>query len=157
MNIFFLDTNHTKCAEYHVDRHVVKIITEANQCMASAYPNGIAPYKWAYHNHPMTRWVRESLDNFIWVLDYTFSLCKEYSYRYQNRIHKGEGVAEWYRGNLPNLDSKGFTDPPRCFGELKSEIPKTDSIYNDYRNYYLKGKTHLFSWKKRNTPNWIPL
>ena len=155
MNVFFLDRDHTKCAEYHVDRHCVKIITEANQCMASAYPKGVAPYKWAYHKHPMTVWVRESLDNFLWVLDYTFALCHEYSYRYYGRIHKGEGVANWYKSNIPNIPNLGFTEPPRCFGELKGKIPETDDIYRDYRRYYIEGKSHLFAWKNRQTPNWI--
>jgi len=28
MNIFYLDKDTKKCAEYHVDKHVVKMITE---------------------------------------------------------------------------------------------------------------------------------
>jgi hypothetical protein len=155
MNIFFLDKDHKKCAEYHVDRHNVKIITEANQCMSSAYPKGVAPYKWANYNHPMVKWVRESMGNFLWTLDYTFALCKEYSYRYSNKIHKGEGVANWYKNNPPNLPDLGFTEPPRCFGELKGIIEESDDIVRDYRRYYIKGKSHLFVWKKRNRPEWI--
>lgn len=155
MNIFFLDKNHKKCAQYHVDRHCVKIITEANQCMASAYPKGVAPYKWAYHNHPMTVWVRKSLSNFIWTLDYTFALCSEYSFRYNNRVHKGEGVANWYKNNYPSIPDIGFTEPPRCFGKLKETIKETNCVYEDYRQYYIKGKSHLFSWKNRDQPKWI--
>ena len=37
MNIFVLDTDITKCAEYHVDRHCVKMITELNQLMSTTH------------------------------------------------------------------------------------------------------------------------
>jgi len=35
MNIFVLDENVKKCAEYHCDKHVVKMITEHNQILGS--------------------------------------------------------------------------------------------------------------------------
>jgi len=154
MNIFFLDSNPTQSAQYHVDRHVVKIITEANQCLASAYPKGVAPYKWAYHNHPMTKWVRESKSNFDYVVKYCLELCKEYTYRY-GKTHKGEGIANWYLNNPPQILDKGFTEPPRCFGPLKNSIKITNSVVDDYRRYYCMGKNHLFSWKGRAKPSFL--
>ena len=35
MNIFVLDLDPTKCAEYHCDTHLVKMITEHNQILGS--------------------------------------------------------------------------------------------------------------------------
>ena len=37
MNIFFLDTDVKKCAEYHVDKHVVKMILETCQLLYTAH------------------------------------------------------------------------------------------------------------------------
>jgi hypothetical protein len=154
VNIFFLDPDLEKCAQSHVDKHVVKIITEANQCMSCAYHEGIAPYHHSYFNHPMVIWVRNSKTNFNWTLEYCLALCREYTYRY-GKIHAGEAVANWYKHNPLSIPDLGFTDPPRCFGEFKDKIKLTDNIYADYRNYYLDAKCHLFSWKNRERPNWI--
>ena len=156
MNLFFLDENLEKCAQAHVDKHVVKIITEANQCMSCAYPKEAAPYLHSHVNHPMTTWVRHSLQNFDWTLDYCLALCKEYTFRY-GKIHKGESVANWYKTLKPNIPSLGMTDPPRCFGEFKDKIKLSNNVYQDYRNYYLIGKRHLFNWKNREIPEWINL
>ncbi len=37
MNIFFLDSNPIKCAEYHVDKHVVKMIVETAQLLSTTH------------------------------------------------------------------------------------------------------------------------
>lgn len=154
MNIFFLDKDHKKCAEYHVDRHVMKIIIESLQLVAAAYP-GVTPYKRTYENHPMSLFCRKSLSNFNWILDYCFALCHEYTFRY-GKIHKSEAVANWYRNNPPNLPDLGFTEPPRCFGEWKGKIKEVDgNIIEEYREYYVKAKAKLFSWRNREKPYWI--
>lgn len=151
MNIFFLDESIKKSVEYHVDSHCIKIILEACQMMATAYPKGVAPYKRTHANHPMSVWVRASADNFLWTLEYCYALCSEYTYRFY-KIHKSQSIADWYYNNLPDLPN-GKTDPPRCFGTF--QIPTTDSVVNDYRNYYLQAKSHLFKWKNRDTPPFI--
>jgi hypothetical protein len=152
MNIFFLDQDHTKNAMCHVDRHVVKMPLEACQMLASAYPNGVAPYKHTHINHPMAKWVRESECNFYFTTNYALSLCEEYTYRYDKR-HKCQDVVDWYLQNKPDFKSFPPTDPPRCFGEFV--VPITDSVVDDYRNYYITAKQHIFNWKKRNLPEWL--
>ena len=37
MNIFYLDTNPALCAEYHCDKHVVKMIIEYAQMLSTAH------------------------------------------------------------------------------------------------------------------------
>ena len=37
MNIFVLDTNPKICAQYHVDKHVVKMILELAQILSTAH------------------------------------------------------------------------------------------------------------------------
>ena len=37
MNIFYLDSNPQKCAEYHCDKHVVKMILESAQLLCGVH------------------------------------------------------------------------------------------------------------------------
>ena len=70
MNIFHLDKNPITCAEYHCDKHVVKMILETAQMLSTAYRknfnDGEKLYKSAYPNHPITLWVGSTGENFFW-------------------------------------------------------------------------------------------
>ena len=154
MNLFPLDSDLTKCAEYTVDRHCVKILLEDCQVLSNCYPQDIALYKHTHKNHPMSIWVQESLSNFNWAIQYGLALSAEYSFRY-NKIHKCHSVLEYYRNFQPKLKDIGPTRMPRCFGEFKGKIPETDDVVNDYRLYYKLAKNHLFHWKNRNVPEWL--
>ena len=115
MNIFFLDPDPNLSAQFNVDRHVVKIITEINQCLSTCYENGKAPYRHSHFNHPICKWIRQSLANYNLSIDYCDSLCKEYTYRY-GKIHKGELILKFFKDNKPIIDNIGVTEIPRCFG-----------------------------------------
>lgn len=153
MNLFLLDPDHAKCAEYHVKNHVGKQILEAAQVMASAYP-GTAPYKITHKNTSIPVWIRQSRDNFDYAIQYALALCREFEFR-RGKKHKTETVINWYIKNPPALEYKGLTRFPRAFAEFKGVIPETDCIYTDYREYYRRAKTHLFDWENREKPDWI--
>lgn len=152
MNIFYLDEDLDLNAQYHVDRHVVKMITEQNQLLSSVHwlNSSQAPYKLTHKNHPCAVWARESLDNYIWLCKSTLALCREYTYRYK-KIHKGEEVAIWHLSNLPNISSVGITSRPKC---MDSQYIK-NSIIDSYRIYYKYAKVHIHSWKNREVPSWL--
>lgn len=152
MNIFYLDEDLNLNAQYHVDRHVVKMITEQNQLLSSVHwlNNSQAPYKLTHKNHPCAIWARDSLDNYIWLCRMTLSLCKEYTYRY-GKIHKGEEVAIWHLNNLPNIPSLGITSRPKCMDNKY----KLENVIDSYRNYYIYAKSHLHLWKNREKPYWV--
>lgn len=152
MNIFYLDEDFQLNAQYHVDKHVVKLITEQNQLLSSVHwlNNSEAPYKLTHKNHPCAIWARESKSNYIWLCNSTLALCKEYTFRY-GKIHKGEEIAIWHLNHLPNIVDIGITARPKCM----DDIYKRDSVIESYREYYRIGKTHLHSWKKRNKPEWL--
>jgi len=154
MNLFFLDENPDKCAEYHVDKHCIKQILEATQVLCSVYPQGTAPYRRTHYNHPCSIWSRTNLSNYKKTITYARALCKEYTYRY-GKTHKSSLVLNWIENNMPKLPEGDSTEPPRCFGALKDTIKTTNSVYNDYRLYYKLGKSNLFSWKNRRKPDWI--
>ena len=87
MNIFVLDQDINKCAQYHVDRHVVKMITESAQMLSTAARLvGIdAGYKITHQNHPCTKWSRNSLSNWLWLKDLAKSLNEEWKFRYNQK------------------------------------------------------------------------
>ena len=106
MNIFYLHRDVDTCAEMHNDKHVVKMILEYAQLLSTAhrvldgeeyifFKNGRKKRVWdliderqpilymATHlNHPSSIWVRQNHQNYIWLSQLLYALCKEYTYRY---------------------------------------------------------------------------
>jgi hypothetical protein len=154
MNIFALDNNPRKCAEYHVDKHVVKMILETAQLLCGAHwvVGGDAPYKLSHKNHPCSIWVRESLSNYLLLCELGLELCKEYTYRYGKR-HKSQDVIEWCLINKPNIADKEFTEPARA---MPDEY-KSNCVVESYRNYYIGEKSKIAVWKNRETPEWFKM
>lgn len=157
MNIFYLDSEVKKCAEYHVNSHIVKMPLETAQLLCSAHWNtgGEAPYKNTHRNHPCSLWARNSISNYMWLCELGFSLLDEYSFRY-GKTHGCHKVITWCSENIPNLKEDGFTEPPLAMGdEFKVISFGKVNVIQSYRNYYLKAKNHLFQWKKRDIPDWV--
>jgi hypothetical protein len=157
MNIFLLDTDTRKCAQYHCDKHVVKMILETAQLLCGVHHmtdqvTDQVPYKLSHKNHPCAIWSRESLSNYLYLCDLGLELCKEYTYRYGKR-HKSQEVIEWCVTNKPNICDKEFTEPARA---MPNEY-KVDSVVESYRNYYIGEKSKIAVWKNRDTPEWFKM
>ena len=156
MNIFILDTDTKKCAQYHCDKHVVKMILETAQLLCGVHhmTNQIteAPYKLSHRNHPCSIWARESLSNYLYLCELGLELCKEYTYRYGKR-HKSQDVIEWCLINKPNIADKEFTEPARA---MPDEY-KSNCVVESYRNYYMGEKSKIAVWKNRETPEWFKM
>lgn len=161
MNIFVLDLDVKKCAEYHCDKHVVKMILETAQLLCGVHHivnqgttdrlyNDQIPYKLSHKNHPCAIWARESLTNYLYLCELGLELCKEYTYRYGKR-HKSQDVIEWCVTNKANICDKGFTEPPKA---MPDEY-KVKSVVESYRNYYMGAKSGFAVWKKRDVPEWF--
>jgi hypothetical protein len=155
MNIFFLDLDTKKCAEYHCDKHVVKMILETAQLLCGVHHTtdqvtDQIPYKLSHKNHPCAIWSRESLSNYLYLCDLGLELCKEYTYRYGKR-HKSQEVIEWCITNKPNIVDKEFTEPARA---MPDEY-KVKSVVESYRNYYIGAKKTFAVWKNRDIPEWF--
>jgi hypothetical protein len=150
MNIFYLDNDVNKCAEYHCDKHIVKMTLETAQLLCSAHwvVGGQAPYKLAHKNHPCSIWVRSSLSNYIYLCNLGLALCSEYEYRY-NKIHKSKSVISWCLTNLPDLKDIGLTPPALAMPE---QYKSSDPV-KAYRNYYIYEKSFA-KWKFRSIPFW---
>jgi hypothetical protein len=155
MNIFVLDLNTDKCAKYHCDKHVVKMILETAQLLCGVHHvinqlNDQIPYKLSHKNHPCAIWARECLENYIWLCDLGISLSEEYKYRY-GKIHKSKSIIEWCILNKPNLkENSDMTS----FALAMPDECKTNNAIQSYRNYYMMEKRGIATWKNRDIPEW---
>ena len=152
VNIFVLDYDLEKCAQYHCDRHVVKMILESAQMLSTALRvNGIDKgYKPTHVNHPCTVWARDSLSNWKWLRDLASFLNLEYKYRFS----KVENHTSWdliHSLPSPPIDDLGLTK----FAQAMPEKYKNKDTVTAYRNFYINEKNKLFSWTGRKTPDWI--
>jgi len=175
MNIFILDNDIDKCAEYHVDKHIVKMPLEAAQMLCTNHwidkylgyvPQKLTREEWAIvkeakknpvrdfpylptmYNHPCTIWARESQQNYEWLYCYALALNDEYRYRY-GKEHKS--VSEVIL-QLPDisLPSTGLT----VFAQAMPEELKSSEPIASYRAFYHKDKATFASWKYRDKPHW---
>jgi len=67
LNIFVLDLDVVKCAEFHVDSHVRKMILESVQILSNAHWSSFLEKKPGYLNHPCSVWARTSKQNYEWL------------------------------------------------------------------------------------------
>lgn len=180
MNIFYLDKDPRQCAEWMVDSHVVKMILETAQLLSTAHRvidgleiqlelekdgkvrkkkvwvldddrNDIF-YNATHINHPSGIWVRQSVENYNWLVDHLFALGDEYNYRYGKRHATFERLGYEIQSPPHGLRDWDWTQPPSAMAD--EYIISEDPIVN-YRNYYKYGKTKLHKWKKREAPAWI--
>ena len=151
MNIFVLDRDPQKAAQYHCDKHVVKMILETAQILCAAFPKGDAPYKQTHYNHPCSIWARESLANFNWLIELGYHLGEEYTARY-GKTHKSIAVIEWCDDHIPSLNF-----PQMEMTEFALAMPdycKTSDAVESYRKYYIEEKKEICSWKN-GSPDWL--
>ena len=156
MNIFFLDENPKLSAQYHVDKHVVKMILETAQLLCGVHHmtdhnTDQVPYKLSHKNHPCAIWARESLSNYLYLCELGLELGKEYTYRYGKR-HKSQDIIEWCIVNHPPLKELGDITPFRL---AMPEECKIGNAVESYREYYIKEKKYFSKWKNRKIPHFM--
>lgn len=162
MNIFYLDSNPQIAAQYHCDKHVIKMILECAQLLYTAHwllnPDDIreGAYKKTHANHPSAIWVRESVDNYMWVANLGWWLCKEYQYRYgEKKQHKTEAHIKWLMENPPSSIPKiGFTK----FRLAMPDNFKKDDPIESYQLFYRESKMkerNIVRYTRREFPEFL--
>ena len=184
MNVFYLDTDPSRAAQYMTDRHVVKMILESAQLLSTAHrildghmevrqrlvPGTLEVPKYRKHkvwilpdarqeqmyqathiNHPSAVWVRERVENYLWLVDHFFALMYEYTFRY-GKHHASKELGYPLQSPPMNLKEFDFTPPPSA---MDSKYIISDDPVINYRNYYKYGKAHLHKWTKREQPDWM--
>jgi hypothetical protein len=153
VNIFVLDTDIRKCAEYHADQHVVKMILESTQMLCTVLnENGLrAPYKSTHVHHPCTVWTGASLANWRWLRSLALHLNEEYRYRFDRQTdHSSATVARDLP--LPPIRDVGLT-------EFAQAMPAAYKAPGDpvraYRQFYIAEKAGFATWTRRPVPDWF--
>ncbi|BAV81229.1 putative DNA binding protein [Vibrio phage VCPH] len=179
MNIFVLDIDPIKAAQYHCDKHVISQMKESVQMLCTAllhYGNDVPnnksgnPYKEAYPNHPCTKWVIGGLHNYQWLWDLTLALVEEAEYRFDGEYYIGTILRD---GSLPRTPAKYLTPPMRTpFANATADWLKSSDAWDNkstfnqlnavdiYRLFYIMDKCHMTApdmgnanlhWKQRHT------
>lgn len=173
MNFFLLHLVAEICASMLIDEHIHKMPLEAAQLLYTAHwvlndskdwvekaplnLQGKHGYAMTHENSPWAKWIRKSLNNYMFLIEHAFAMCKEYTARciggVPNKVLHVERHLEWLRDNPPaKLTESCLTDMPCVVGtevvEWKSNI---DEVIDDYRTYYrnVKVRKSKFRWSKQ--------
>ena len=156
MNIFVLSENPAEAAQFHNDKHCVKMILEHTQMLSTAIRvcsnDSIDDvYKRAHLNHPCSIWTRKTRSNFNWLCEMTQELFQEYTKRY-NKEHKSYSIFDICRNNLNLIPEGELTNQPCAMPDQY----KSKNVVESYRNYYINEKSHFAKWEKGTpAPLWF--
>jgi Pyrimidine dimer DNA glycosylase len=180
MNIFFLDEDPRQAAEWMVDRHILSQIRESALMLSTAHRvmDGLEVqlelekdgkvrkkkvwvlddtrneimYNAGHINHPSAVWVRQAVENYLWLVDHLFALSDEYTHRYGKKHATMTQLG--YEIQSPPFALKDWDMTPMpCV--MPDQYKISDNYIDNYRNYYKYGKADLHKWKKRDKPYWI--
>ena len=148
MNIFYLDEDPVKAAKLQYNKHVVKMILESAQMLCTTHhaymgDDADVPYKSTHQNHPSTKWVGKSAQNYEWLYRHFVALSEEYTKRY-GKEHLTYTKCKDKLNILPGgMLQTGLTDMPQCMpDEYKAECS-----VQAYWNYYIGDKSHIANAK----------
>lgn len=180
MNLFYLDDDLDKCAEYHIDKHAGKMQLEATQLLSTALwvdkylgfvPRALTPDEWAVikeaksaepaiDERTFTRYLpcHQNHPSAIWVR----SSMEHYAWTI-NYVNALESESRW-RGRNPHasciecnrlplptsMPDAGFVRPYQAMPE---EL-KSGDVLLDYRLFYMLDKAPFATWARRGKPDW---
>lgn len=154
MNIFILDEDVKLAAQYHCDKHVVKMILETAQILSTALRengyDGDDIYRATHKNHPCVKWATESRENFLWLCKLGLELAYEYEFRYEKWHKSARVISQCIRYNT--LIPEGKQTP---FPQAMPDKYKSENVVQAYRDYYIGEKKDFATWKKRDKPFWF--
>jgi hypothetical protein len=184
MNVFYLDREPKACAEYHCDKHVVKMIIEYAQLMSTAhrvldghedieqrYVQGSLPARWRkvkVWNHPNAEYntglMKASHINHpsaVWTRkskeNYIW-LNRMWNYlllEYTHRYGKRHACSKY----MDVLYAWPQNIPEGAFTEPPPAMPDyckvTGNSIASYHKYYINEKVRFARWTKREVPAWF--
>ena len=186
MNIFILSeereplVHYAQQAQYHIDKHVVKMIAESTQMLVTAVSGRVKiaseielvlvshlpckPLSASMTKHPCTIWTCASIENFNYLACLALQLCHEHQYRYP--LSAEHAYMPWLVTLVDHLTRSGFgptANLPTQFAVAVKDADKR-SVATDhftaldiYRDYYVRDKRSFATWKKRMKPMWYLL
>lgn len=157
MNIFVLDKDITTAAQFHCDKHVVKMVLESAQMLSAAHSFLDGPADSLYKatksqlGHPCTKWVRESNNNYNWMYLFFSALCTEYTFRYKKTHLCATKFLDRFMQPPKNILIGPKTLQPLCMPDQY----KSEDLVESYRIFYKADKAYFAKWEKgREAPYW---
>lgn len=182
MNIFYLDEDLDKNAEYHVDSHVVKMPTEVTQMLTTAVwvdkflgfvPRALNKEETAIINaekakqpsieeRTFTRFLPSHINHpcTIWVrssrsnYEWAFNYCDALNSEYRFRYRHTINHKSYDTAlALPEIENM----PDLGITPRPTCMPddyKEEDVVNSYRMYYMMEKADFAVWKRRFKPPW---
>jgi hypothetical protein len=180
MNLFYLDEDLDKCAEYHIDRHVGKMQLEAAQLMTTtlwvdkylgyiprkltseelAVINEAKKKEPAIEERSFTRYLPTHINNpsAIWARS---SLEHHYWIACYVNALNSEGIYRGYKPHASCVEVNRMPEPTRLpdvgWSPPTLAMPeqlKSDDHIASYRMFYMLDKGPFASWKVRGKPYW---
>lgn len=114
-----------------------------------------------YSNHPCSIWVRESMSNFLWLVEHALAMFDERDFRWPNSpAHFTQQFIVWCRDNKERvLHCKGQQLTPFAVAikpESKCRQIKNFDSLSVYEKYhlYIKMDKPFATWTRRLSPYW---
>lgn len=180
MNLFILDYDHDKNAEYHIDKHVTKMQLEGAQLLSTTLwvDNllGYVPRKLTSDELQICKDAMKDLPSIenreflrykithpnhpcaVWVRESYSNF--EWANVYVNSLNE-EAIYRGYKPHASCIEVNKMPYPTKLldkgmtpFAECMPDDYKTSDVVESYRKYYKNDKTEIASWKNRETPYW---
>lgn len=159
MNIFLLEQDKNgnidwrKSAESLDNMRIVKMILESMQMLSTVYQqyqkvDGL--YRPTHINHPCTKWVGESLENFSLTIEHAIYMNETFKKRFDKSHRSIELLKLFDKRNYRHFFSnKKFTIPPLA---MPDEF-RGDNVVESYQNYFVS--KDLIKYNREDIPKWF--
>ena len=110
-------------------------------------------YRPVHLHHPCTKWIRASLQNYMWACELALAIGDEYTFRYGKK-HGCYEHALWLQQNPPSLPSEGLQQFAMA---MKPEYKISADPIESYRHYYRTSKEErgLLQYTRRLKPAFL--
>lgn len=172
MQAFIIESTPQRAARSACDPHVVKILSETTQVLASA-ADALGAWRRpmprpTHIHHPVVTWARTSVLASHWLYAYGVALCDEYRHRY-GRAHAYEPLyfdRRLWRGLLNGLSAHHYFPyaghfavamPDEYRTEVRSQSKQASAgvAVRAYRRFYATAKAPLLRYTARKPPQWL--
>jgi hypothetical protein len=191
INIFATDQSPKTSAKNLDDKRVIKMVVETAQMLSTAVimsaPEGVFSvtdsivtvgnkqknkknyffknqrvYSPCYHNHPATKWARETNGNYCWLLLHFLHLCSEYQL-ITGKKHASESLIDYLcEGNdyITAGEQKPFANCANNSSIEDCDFRKVEPVTDAYKMYL--NKRFIFdkrpvTFTNRDKPSWVSI
>lgn len=161
MNIFVCDLHPVQAAQHLADRHVVKMVLETAQVLATvAQLKEITwkdQYKITHKHHPVVKGCMTDEDYLRWTACHGLALLSEYRYRY-SREHKAQPHIEKALSTLCASGLWAAEPSPHWPKAVLDQYKDVEDVVQAYRLHladkYIRWESKA-KWTRRGPPEWL--